>query len=106
MTGYITYNIRVEDQPGALVSLGLPNIEDINYNFRIDVTSTNQSTGWLNHEEIISIKVPVQRNHIVRVMKQEKVTGDILRNYQFNIEQEWPVDAVGPQITIVNYIIE
>lgn len=84
----------------ARVSLGIPNVEDVKYEFRVGYIDEQGQGGWLEpgwvgHDEIVKLDGFVKRNWKVRIEKRDKATEEIVLRQEIDCVKEWPTEAGG-----------
>jgi hypothetical protein len=80
------------------VSLGMPNIEDNKYLFRLGLIDEQGSGGWINpgwvnFNEISKLDSYAKRDWKIRIEKKEKEADHITAKLEIDCSKEWPLDA-------------
>jgi hypothetical protein len=106
----ILYNWPIGED-SARVSLGMSNIEDKNYQFRLSILSKKDNgndewliPGWVNDNEVNKLDALIKKASFIRVERINKETKEIKR-YQFDCSKEWPPEASGVSVTSMSYQI-
>lgn len=107
----ILYNWPMGED-SARVSLGMANIDDIKYQYKLTILDKNDkgedrwfTLGYVNHDEVHKLDTFAKRTSIVRVHKMSK-DGDYSGNdYKFYLSKDWPLEASGASVTHVSYLI-
>lgn len=109
MTIFAHYNAPL-DQQSATIGLGMPNIEDSNFIFRVGIikkTSPNEVRWvlpeWMSVQEAVAMKIVVTRDDTV-LFDKKRIGGDKFARNKLDIGSAWPVDAAGATSTTVNYL--
>jgi hypothetical protein len=104
----INYNWPM-GQDMAHATLGQPNIEDEVFEYRLGILPNShpgmvswKEPGWVLAAEVNrDMSVFVKREDKVVVERRRKGTEEIERVRVWNINEEWPAEAVGPSLTTV-----
>lgn len=109
MTIFAHYNAPL-DQLSATIGLGMPNVEDVNFMFRVGIikkTSPNEVRWvlpeWMSAQEAVVMKIIVTRDDTVLFDKKRAGDEEFARN-KLDIGSAWPVEATGATSTTVNYL--
>ena len=95
----IFYNWPV-GKDSARVSLGMQNVEDPKYQFRIGYIDEQGDGGWIepgwvNHDEVEKLDGFIKKGWKIRVEKRDKTTEEVVSRQEVDCVQEWPVEANG-----------
>ncbi len=109
MTIFAHYNAPL-DQQSATIGLGMPNVEDSNFMFRVGVIKKaipNEVRWvlpeWMSMEQAVTTKIIVTREDTV-LFDKKKVGDEKFARNKMDIGSAWPVGATGATSTTVNYL--
>lgn len=105
----ILYNFPLGEN-SARVSLGVPNIEDAKYEFRIGLIDEQGYGGWLQpgwvtYDKVSEIDGLVKRDWKIRIEKRDPLTGEIVTRNEIDCSKEWPSEAGGATLVDTGYWI-
>lgn len=105
----ILYNFPLGEDT-ARVSLGSPNVEDKNFQFRLGLIDGQglggwMKPGWVNHDEVGRLDYMVKRDWKIRLGKKDKRTGAIATRYEIDCSSEWTANAQGASCVDTGYWI-
>ena len=95
----IFYNWPI-GKDSATVTLGMPNVEDLKFLFRLSVltikdeSKNSTSSDWINYNEVSKLNISILKNSKIRLEKKSKET-DLIEKLEIDCEKEWPPEAEG-----------
>ena len=94
----------------ARVSLGMPNIDDSKYQFRIGLIDGQGSGGWLhpgwvNDGDVSKIDGYVKKDWKILIEKKDKANDKIVARHEINCANDWPPEAEGGSSVDTGYWI-
>ncbi len=92
------------------VSLGMANIEDEKFLFRVGLVQGKDKTKvywqgpseWLNYEQVEDVRFAVEYGDMIVIYKKEKSTEKTSR-FEWDTAKDWPAQAGGASTTHVSF---